>query len=228
MSGHPRDASGSFPIAVRWVRRDTAGVMESGLATFLFADIAGFTAFTERHGDERAADLAERFREDTERLLPDGAELVKSVGDAVMVRVPTAGRAVRTGLDIATRALGADGDPGIRVGMHHGTAVERGGDYFGAGVNVAARVAAVAGPGEVLVTAPVAEAAGILPGVTLEVRGARRLRNVASPVPVLVARRAVTAPDSRLENASRALRRVLARAPLPAAAIEWSGGRACR
>ena len=52
-------------------------------ATFLFADIAGFTALTEAHGDDHAADLVANFCEAV-RVLPEyDARAVKSIGDAV-------------------------------------------------------------------------------------------------------------------------------------------------
>ena len=51
----------------------------------------------------------------------------------------------------AERPFG-NGGPAVRVGLHHGTAVERDGDYFGAAVNLAARVSAEANGGEVLLT----------------------------------------------------------------------------
>ena len=58
-------------------------------ATFLFADIAGFTALTEAHGDEEAVQLVEDFARVVQKELPqvDG-EYIKSVGDALMLRVP--------------------------------------------------------------------------------------------------------------------------------------------
>lgn len=59
--------------------------------TFLFADLSGFTALTEAHGDERAADLAEAFFAATRRLLARyGASEVKTMGYAVMLHVPDA------------------------------------------------------------------------------------------------------------------------------------------
>lgn len=153
------------------------------VATFLFADIAGFTAFTERHGDEGAARLAWRFREGVEALLPPSAALVKTMGDAVMVRLDDPGQAVSAGLRIARGALPAH-DPPVRVGIHRGPAVEREGDFFGAAVNVAARVAALAAPGEVLVTDTVGAAARQR-GLAVQDLGEHRLRNVLRPVRVL-------------------------------------------
>ena len=58
-------------------------------ATFLFADIAGFTALTEAHGDEQAVQLVEEFAQVVQAELPSvGGEYVKTVGDALMLRVP--------------------------------------------------------------------------------------------------------------------------------------------
>jgi adenylate cyclase len=150
-------------------------------AAFLFADIVGFTAFTEQHGDERAAELAWRLRLGVERQLGHDAHVVKTLGDAVMVRIAEPAEAAAAGLRIVAHALGAPGDPPVRVGIHHGAAVECDGDFFGVAVNVAARVAALAGPGEVLVTGAVASAASGR-GVQIAPLGERSLRNVARPV----------------------------------------------
>lgn len=148
---------------------------QTSAATFLFADIAGFTALTEAHGDEMAADLAARFHAEVGAALPEeGATVVKTMGDAVMARVADPRTAVLAGLEIAS--------PTVRVGMHHGHAIERSGDYFGASVNLAARVVALAAPTEVLITGATRQAIGRLPGVELEDRGERRLRNMALPV----------------------------------------------
>jgi adenylate cyclase len=150
--------------------------------TFLFADIVGFTSFTERHGDDAAADLAARFRAGVEAILPEGARLVKTMGDAVMVRLDDPAQAAATAARIARSALGA-ADPPVRVGVHTGTAVERDGDFYGAAVNIAARVVAFAEPGEALVTSEVAAAARALGLSTID-RGERRLRNVLLPIPL--------------------------------------------
>jgi adenylate cyclase len=156
-------------------------------AAFLFADIAGFTTFTEREGDVRAAELAWRLRLGVEQQLGDDAHVVKTLGDAVMVRIADAGEAVAVGLRIVARALPGAGDPPVRVGIHCGPAVELYGDFFGAAVNVAARVAALAGPGEVLVTEEVARAARAR-GVPLLKVGDHSLRNVARPASLHLAR----------------------------------------
>ena len=57
-----------------------------------------------------------------------------------MLRVPEPADAVRLGLHIVHDLMPGHGAPAVRVGLNHGSCVERDGDFFGAAVNVAARV----------------------------------------------------------------------------------------
>ena len=152
--------------------------------TFLFADLAGYTALTEAHGDERAADVAEEFCRQTRALLRHGGgEEIKAIGDAVLLRVDDAMRAVDLGRRLVGELGARHGELAVRVGMHTGTAVKRGEDWFGATVNIAARIADEAEPGELLMTAATRRAAaGQLEGVNLQPRGQRQLKNVRDPV----------------------------------------------
>jgi adenylate cyclase len=153
-------------------------------ATFVFADLAGYAALTEAHGDEHAADVAEAFCQRVRALLSDyGAQEVKTIGDALLIRVSDADQAIA----LATRLVGDSRvetrSLNVRVGMHTGTAVQRGEDWFGGAVNVASRVADAARSGEVLVSLATREAAqpAILPG-RFRARGRRPLKNVRDPV----------------------------------------------
>ena len=154
-------------------------------ATFLFADIAGFTALTEAHGDEEAVELVEDFARAVQKELPqiDG-EYVKAVGDALMLRIPDPGDAIRLGLWITRNAMSGHRAPSVRVGGHYGSAVERSGDYFGTTINIAARVSALARGGELLVTGNTAALAPDLDSVLYESRGRQALRNIAEPVEI--------------------------------------------
>ena len=164
--------------------------------TFLFADLAGFTALTETHGDERAVALADEFCDAVRRLLPvHGAEEVKTIGDAMMIRAKSAADGVRLGLAIVEETRELPDFPEVRIGMHTGSAIGRGGDWFGNTVNVAARVAGAAHGDEVLLTTKTKEAADGLEGIELESRGAERLRNVRDPVRLFRALRAGAARD---------------------------------
>jgi class 3 adenylate cyclase len=116
--------------------------------TFLFADLSGFTALTEAHGDEQAVDLVDGFCVAVRQLLAaHHAHEVKTIGDALMLRTGDTAAAIRLGLCIVHDVGARHGFPLVRVGMHTGPAVERGGDWFGATVNLAARVSAAAAGG---------------------------------------------------------------------------------
>jgi class 3 adenylate cyclase len=77
-------------------------VADRPIYTFLFADMAGFTALTEMMGDEEAVGVAEDFFAGARALLPGhGATEVKTIGDAMMVEVVEAGEAIGLGLALA-------------------------------------------------------------------------------------------------------------------------------
>ena len=148
------------------------------LHTFLFADLVGFTRFTARHGDVRAADLATAFERDVGTLAGAyGCEVVKSVGDGVMVR----GEDSRAAITLARRivALAAESRlPPLRVGLDRGPAVRRGADWFGSTVNTASRVTAAARAGELLMTERAREACAEGAGAQLRDRGRHGLRGL--------------------------------------------------
>ena len=151
--------------------------------TFMFADMAGFTALTEVMGDEEAVQVADDFFDAARAQLDDhAAREVKTIGDALMIESSDPVQAVRLSLQLAHEIGVRHGFPSIRVGMHSGEALPRGHDWYGAAVNLAARVSAMAAGGEVLLTEATRSAAGDLPGVDLKQHGRHSLRNVAEPV----------------------------------------------
>lgn len=145
--------------------------------TFAFVDMAGFTALTEAQGDEDAADLATMFADLTRSALGPGDRLVKTIGDAVLVTSKDAACGLSLIERLLTAAAAEPRLPTLRAGLHHGDAIARSGDVFGAAVNLAARVAAEAHPAEVLGTAPIADAAREL-GIPVVEIGEVALKNV--------------------------------------------------
>jgi adenylate cyclase len=122
-----------------------------------FADLAGYTRLTEEIGEEEALELVERFVEQVSASLPDDARVIKTIGDEAMV-VGTDPRGLADWA-VGFQALASE-RPLPRIGLHCGYALYRDGDYYGRAVNLAARVAARAAGGEVLVTREVRDAAG--------------------------------------------------------------------
>jgi adenylate cyclase len=154
----------------------------ASIGTFLLADLAGYTAMTEAHGDERAADIAGSFFEEVRELLPRyrGSE-IKTIGDALLARFEQAHDAVSLAArivgDIGARHLGL----GVRAGLHTGAAVEREGDWFGAAVNVACRVCEAAHRDQVLLTAATRNAMDAVAAGQLIPLGPREFKNVREP-----------------------------------------------
>lgn len=157
---------------------------ESG--TFLVADLAGYTALTQAHGDEHAADVACTFA-DAVRDLADAyqADHVKTIGDAVLLRIPDAVDALHVAARIIHELGARDRSLSVRVGMDTGPAVQRNGDWFGSTVNAASRVADLAIAGEILLTGATRDAVtgAVVPG-QLEMRGEHEFKNIADPLAV--------------------------------------------
>jgi adenylate cyclase len=157
--------------------------------SFLFADLVGFTALTAARGDETAADLAVEFADAVRTLAAEhGVEFVKAMGDAVMVHGTDAAETVALGLRLVHDLPAPSWRPPVRIGVHTGTAVARNGDWYGATVNVASRLAGCARGGELLVTEDTGRRVGRSLPLELIDQGRRRLRDVPSPVRVFAAR----------------------------------------
>lgn len=150
--------------------------------TFCFIDMAGFTALTEAHGDETAADLVDRFAALVENAISLAAgRLVATIGDGAFVFAPRPEDGVHFVEKLFALAAAEPNFPALRVGLHHGDALERNGSYYGTSVNLAARVASQARGSQALGTSIIAEAARRR-GVTVEDVGTFSLRNVREPV----------------------------------------------
>lgn len=163
---------------------------------FLFTDLVGFTSLTEERGDEHGAEVAHAFYDCVRSLLPShGAVEVKTLGDGMMLRAGDPDAAVRLALAIVTSAERRGAMPPVRVGIHAGPAVERNGDWYGTTVNVAARLCAAAGGGEVLISESTCEAVARMPSVRVSDRRLHWLKNLTQPVP---ARAIVAQPARRL------------------------------
>jgi adenylate cyclase len=130
------------------------------LPAMAFIDLTGYTRLTEERGDQAAAELVSELAVLVNRGTREyGGTPVKWLGDGVMVAFHDPGGAVRSALNVV-RSVPEAGLPPAHVGLAAGRVVAYGGDYFGRTVNMAARLSAHAGAGQVLVNEAVVEAAG--------------------------------------------------------------------
>jgi adenylate cyclase len=154
-----------------------------------FLDLAGYTRLTEEQGDAAAAALAETLAVLVNRSSREhGGVPVKWLGDGVMVHYREPAGAVLSALRMVEQ-LPQAGLPPVHVGVAAGPVVVQGGDYFGRTVNLAARIAARATAGQVLVSQSVVES-GLHQGVTFVEVEELQLKGFARPVRVLEAGRA--------------------------------------
>ncbi|HET6920005.1 MAG TPA: adenylate/guanylate cyclase domain-containing protein [Jiangellaceae bacterium] len=159
---------------------DVPGEIE---ATILFVDLSGFTPLTEVMGDPAAASLVERFS----HLVRAAAgrhhgTVVKQIGDEFMLVFTDPTSAVSCGLTIEAAVSAEPQFPAVRQGAHTGRVLYREGDYIGATVNVAARVAAEADRHQLLITPSLRAQATDLGDVTFTPIGARNLKGIADTI----------------------------------------------
>jgi len=157
---------------------------ESSTATVAFVDLAGFSAIADVFGDMAAIGILEIFESLVRDALSDGHQApIKWIGDEVMLAFPEP----RTALMVLGSLLPACRTetrlPLTRAALNHGPVLRRGSDLFGSTVNVAARMAALASPGELLATAAVADAA-TAEGIVVRELGMKSLRSVAREVAI--------------------------------------------
>lgn len=160
---------------------------EVRIGSILFTDLVGFTEFTDAVGDSAAVGVLDRQSELAGSVVGprDDARIVKELGDGLMIWFDTAEAGLAAAIELLARIDEARSDGtfplAVRMGLHHGEAVARGDDVVGHAVNVAARVSALAGPGELLISDEVVAACGTL-DVSLQPVGPVAVRGVQDPV----------------------------------------------
>lgn len=146
------------------------------LTTILITDVVGSTERVAALGDVQWRQLLDRHdRAVREELRRSRGRVVNTTGDGFLVSFDGPARAIRCAQTIisATAAVGLD----IRVGLHTGECEVRGDDLGGLAVHGAARVGALALPGEVLVTSTVKDLV-VGSGIDFEHRGLHQLKGV--------------------------------------------------
>lgn len=150
-----------------------------------FTDMVGYTRMTRGLDSTELVKVLDRFESLTGDVVAEGrGRVVKTIGDEVLFVCESASTAADIALELTARAEGEKRLPHVRTGLAHGPVLGRFGDVYGAAVNIAARLTAVARPDTILVnTALAGELSGrdayelkVLRPVS--VRGYSRLRPV--------------------------------------------------
>src|SRR5438094_5976276 len=128
------------------------------LAAIMFTDMAGYTALAQRN-EALALELLEEHRRILRSIFPrfNGTE-IKTIGDAFLVEFQSALEAAQCAIEIQrtlakrNHDVPADRRIELKIGIHIGDVVHRGGDVYGDGVNIASRIEQLAGAGGICVS----------------------------------------------------------------------------
>jgi class 3 adenylate cyclase/ABC-type transport system substrate-binding protein/tRNA A-37 threonylcarbamoyl transferase component Bud32/streptogramin lyase len=214
--------SGETPAAPAPPRVTTEAVR-----TFLFADIRGYTAYTRQQGDEAGAALARQFAAIVVKLAPKHAGALQELrGDEALVVFDSPRQALRFALALQAQVGEAELPRPVGIGLDAGEAIPVEDGFRGGALNRAARLCALAKPGEVLASDAVRELAGAAGGVAYGFRRVERLKGFDKPVGVVEIHPAERAPKRELTRSvkrtlggPRPRRRLLIAAALIAAAV---------
>jgi class 3 adenylate cyclase len=163
----------------------------AAIRTFLIADIRGYTRFTAEHGDEAASRLTGRFAQvAAEGIEAWGGDLVELRGDEALAVFDSPRQALRAAVELQSAfADETRADPelplGVGIGLDAGEAVPVGDGYRGAALNLASRLCAVAGAGEVLATQSLIHLAGQVDGLDYEPAEPAAFKGYDEPIPAV-------------------------------------------
>jgi predicted ATPase len=154
--------------------------------TFLFTDIEGSTRLWEQEGETMPAALAEHDALLERAVVEAGGRVVKTTGDGIVAVFEDPAAAIGAAIAAQDRLQATEWPTTdalqVRVGVHCGPVVERGGDYFGTTMNRTARIMALGHGGQVLVSESVALLVReqLPPGIGLRDLGEHRLRDLTN------------------------------------------------
>jgi adenylate cyclase len=141
-------------------------------------------------GDHAAANVLRRFSTTVRSSASHhGGRIVKQIGDAFMLCFAHPTDAIEFGLTVDQFVDTESQFPALHIGAHHGPVLYRDGDYIGATVNLAARVAAAGAAEQFLITEDLRDAATNLTGVDFVALPPRRLKGLPEPIRLVQVRR---------------------------------------
>jgi class 3 adenylate cyclase len=142
-------------------RPDLARLAPNGRVAIAFSDIEGSTALNERIGDRAWVRLIDRHDKMVSSVVRrHSGHIVKSQGDGFMIAFAHPEQAIGCSVDVQRELAKRRNGIRVRIGIHAGKSVRRGDDLFGRNVAMAARVAAAADGGQILVSESVRDAVG--------------------------------------------------------------------
>jgi adenylate cyclase len=154
------------------------------LAAILVGDVVGSTPAMQAAEEEAVTRFAACLDAVADVVQARGGRVFATAGDALLAEFASPLHALRAALDArsALVAVPGAGVDDMRFGLHLADVLEVGSDLRGDGVNIAARIQGEAGPGQILVSAAVAEQVRRVSPVAFEELGPTALKGIAEPV----------------------------------------------
>ena len=186
------------------VRGPIGGSVERKLTALLAADVVGYSRLMEQDEASTLTALWDRRKRILNPLLAlHKGRIVKVMGDGVLVEFASAVNAVQCAADLqqkmaeANTGLAQERAIVLRIGVNLGDVAVENGDLYGEGVNVAARLEAIASPGTTCISGTVYDQVKGKLNLEFEDFGLQQLKNIAEPVRVLVVRQDGSSPAEK-------------------------------
>jgi adenylate cyclase len=196
------------------------------LAAILAADVAGYSRLMGEDEEGTHAALTALRRELTDpKIKEHRGRIVKTTGDGLLVEFASVVDAVRCAVEIQqvmaerNAAVAAGRRIAFRIGIHQGDIIVENGDIFGDGVNIAARLAALAEPGAICVSGRVRSDVQGKVDVAIEDMGEQQVKNIARPVHAYHIRPPIAAPVQAAGSSDAPAAPVLALPDKPSIAV---------
>lgn len=148
------------------------------------ADLSGYTALTEIHGAMSAAKLVTKYLELVDISLHGTARVLERVGDQVVIVAKRADDLAITAINLLSNAGNEASFLPIHAGIHYGKILEQEGSFFGAAMNLTARITAMATDGSLLCSAAFINALPDKEQFLFQRRGEFKFKNVSRPVEI--------------------------------------------
>jgi adenylate cyclase len=175
--------------AVHRLESSTDGTAVTGELTVGFADLVSYTRLAMRISQRQLGVLVQRFEGTASDVVTaGGGQVIKTVGDEVLFTTDSPLQAAVIGMTLAERMAADELLPDVRVGIAHGGVLRSLGDVFGATVNLAARLTALAEPGTVATDPATAALLATEPGLVLVPQPPREVSSYGTISPLFVTR----------------------------------------
>lgn len=183
----------------------TGDRIERRLAAILAADVAGFSALMERNEEGTYSRIGTLRREVIEpRLSEHHGRLIKTTGDGFLAEFASPIAALRCALSIQESLFDDPNALRLRIGINLGDVIiEQGGDVYGEGINVAARLEGLADPGGILISGKIHSEVEGKVTADFEDLGERQVKNISRPIRMYAVRptEAVATPSEAVAAA---------------------------